>query len=423
MSSPFYLLKTRRFAPLFGTQFLGAFNDNLFKNTFAILLTFEALEWTSLSVSLLAPLIGAVFIFPFFLFSGLAGEVCDKYDKAMLSRIVKVWEILLMVIATAGFVAHSFAVLLVVVFGMGMHSTLFGPIKYSIIPQAMGENELVSANALVESGTFVAILGGTILGGILASIPNGGVVAGILAILVAFIGYLFSRAIPSAPSYSSSMRLSFNLISQTLRVVKLAYQSRIAFLSILAISWFWLYGALLLSQFPFLAKTILMGNGASVSVLLAVFTVGIAVGSIVCERLSHHLIRPSLIVVGAIGMSVAGIDFALSVQDFHLNGLLYENPQFVRILVDLVAMGIFGGLYSVPLYALIQRYSVPEVRSRIIAANNVLNALFMVVGSVAVMLLLGEGWTIASVLLAIAIATAGVAVLAALAVRRMPHVR
>jgi MFS family permease len=166
-----------------------------------------------------------------------------------------------------------------------------------------------------------------------------------------------------------------------------------------------------------------MGNGASVSVLLAVFTVGIAVGSIVCERLSHHLIRPSLIVVGAIGMSVAGIDFALSVQDFHLNGLLYENPQFVRILVDLVAMGIFGGLYSVPLYALIQRYSVPEVRSRIIAANNVLNALFMVVGSVAVMLLLGEGWTIASVLLAIAIATAGVAVLAALAVRRMPHVR
>lgn len=409
MSSPIYLLKTRRFAPLFGTQFLGAFNDNLFKNTLAVILTFQAAEWTSLSSALLAPLIGAIFILPFFLFSGLAGELSDKYDKARLSRIVKVWEIFLMVIATVGFATHSFTTLLIVVFGMGMHSTLFGPIKYSIIPQHMGENELISANALVESGTFAAILLGTLMGGIVSGIPNGGVIAGIAAIGVALIGYAFSRYIPSAPSLSPQMPFSLNLFSQTFNTLRLAYQNKIVFLAILAISWFWLYGALLLSQFPSFVQTVLMGDETTVTILLSLFTVGIGIGSILCERLSHHSIRPSLVVVGAIGMGLSGIDFALTAQHFTAVGEINANPQFFHILFDLMLIGVFGGLYSVPLYALMQRRSEAHSRSRIIAANNILNALFMVSGAVVTMILLEGGWDIPDILLMIAIATLFVA--------------
>ncbi|MDD5159901.1 MAG: MFS transporter [Sulfuricurvum sp.] len=405
MSSPLYLLKTHRFAPLFGTQFLGAFNDNLFKNTLAVLLTFQAAEWTSISSALLAPLIGAVFILPFFLFSGLAGELADKFDKARLARIVKVWEIFLMVIATAGFATHSFITLMIVVFGMGMHSTLFGPIKYSIIPQHMGENELVSANALVESGTFAAILLGTLIGGVLSGIENGGVIAGVASIAVAIIGYGFSRYIPAAPSLSPEMAFSINIFSQTLNTLRLAYQNRMVFLAILAISWFWLYGALLLSQFPSFVQSVLMGDETTVTVLLSLFTVGIGAGSILCERLSHHAIRPSLIVVGAIGMGLSGIDFALTAQHFSSVGTLYTNPQFFHILFDLTLVGVFGGLYSVPLYALMQGRSDPYSRSRIIAANNVLNAIFMVAGAVVTMVLLGDGWKIPDIFLLIAVAT------------------
>ena len=405
MSSPLYLLKTHRFAPLFGTQFLGAFNDNLFKNTLAVLLTFQAAEWTSISSALLAPLIGAVFILPFFLFSGLAGELADKYDKARLARIVKVWEIFLMVIATVGFATHSFITLMIVVFGMGMHSTLFGPIKYSIIPQHMGENELVSANALVETGTFAAILLGTLIGGVLSGVENGGVIAGVASIAIAIIGYGFSRYIPSAPSISSEIAFSLNIFSQTLNSIRLAYQNRMVFLAILAISWFWLYGALLLSQFPSFVQTTLQGDEHSVTILLSLFTLGIGVGSILCERLSHHSLRVSLVVVGAIGMGLSGIDFAFTAQHFVASETLYENPQFFHILFDLTLVGVFGGLYSVPLYALMQGRSEAHLRSRIIAANNVLNALFMVSGAVVTMVLLGDGWSIPDIFLLIAITT------------------
>lgn len=419
MSSPLYLLKTQRFAPLFTVQFLGAFNDNLFKNTLAVILTFQAAQWTSISSALLAPIIGAVFIAPFFLFSGLAGELADKYDKATLSRIVKVWEIFLMLIATVGFAIHSLTTLLVVVFGMGMHSTLFGPIKYSIIPQHMGENELVSANALVESGTFAAILLGTIGGGILSSYPNGGIITGIVGMVIALVGYLASRSIPTAPSLNPDMPLSFNLISLTLNTVRLAYKSKIVFLSILAISWFWLYGALLLSQFPAFVKTTLLGDETTVTLLLSLFTVGIGAGSILCERLSHHTIRPSLIVVGAIGMALVGIDFAITAQHFQAIGTLNTNPSFWHILIDLTFIGIFGGLYSVPLYAVMQSRSDPMFRSRIIAANNILNALFMVGGAVGMMMLLKQGWSIPDIFLAVAVGTMLVAVVIGLKIKQI----
>jgi len=423
MSSPLYLLKTRRFAPLFGTQFLGAFNDNLFKNTLAVILTFQGVQWTTLNVSLLAPIIGAIFIFPFFLFSGMAGELADRYDKARLARVVKVWEIFLMILAAIGFWIHSFELLLLVVFGMGMHSTLFGPIKYSIIPQHMGENELITANALVESGTFAAILLGTILGGVLSIFPNGGIIASCVATLLAILGYLISRLIPTAPSLVAHMPISFNLPLLTLNALRLAYANRTVFLSILAISWFWLYGALLLSQFPTLVKTIFMGNEATVTLLLSLFTLGIGAGTILCEKLSSHTIRPSLIVAGAIGMAIFGIDFSLGAQVFHPHGTLYEMMEFWHIVVDLILIGLFGGLYSVPLYALMQARSEPGVRSRIISANNILNALFMVLGAVGTMLLLENGWNIPDILLGVALATALVAISIALKIKNQGIVK
>lgn len=409
MSSPLYLLKTQRFAPLFTVQFLGAFNDNLFKNTLAIILTFQVAQWTSISALLIAPIIGAVFILPFFLFSGLAGILADKYDKAQLSRFVKLLEFFLMAVATVGFMFHLLSVLMAVIFGLGIHSTLFGPIKYSIIPQHMHENELISANALVESGTFGAILLGTIGGGILSAYPNGGIITGAFGMLIAFIGYLASRSIPTAPSLTPDMPLSFNLISLTFNTVRLAYKGKIVFLSILAISWFWLYGALLLSQFPAFVKTTLMGDESTVTLLLSLFTVGIGAGSILCERLSHHTIRPSLIVVGAIGMALSGIDFAITSHYFQVAGTLNANPSFWHILFDLICIGIFGGLYSVPLYAIMQNRSDPIFRSRIIAANNILNALFMVAGAVGMVVLLKQGWTIPNIFLLVAVGTALVA--------------
>jgi len=405
MSSSIYLLKTKRFAPLFVVQFLGAFNDNIFKNTLAILVTFHAASWTSLPLGILAPLIGAIFILPFFIFSGLAGALADKYDKASLARLVKLLEFGLMSIATLGFYMHWFSLLLVVVFGMGLHSTLFGPIKYAIIPQHMGENELVMANALVESGTFGAILLGTLGGGLIAASAYGGIIAGVMGMAIALIGYVCSRYIPTAPSLNTQMSLSYNIFAQTAQTLKLAYANKTVFLSIIAISWFWLYGALLLTQFPAFVKVVLEGDETTVTLLLSLFTIGIGVGSFLCEKLSHHTIRPSLIILGALGMGFFGIDFALTSSSFVPVEALFSSSTFWHILIDLTLIALFGGLFSVPLYAIMQRQSDPEFRSRIIAANNILNALFMVLGAVLTMVLLDASWRIPEVFLAAAIGT------------------
>ena len=406
MNDLFYLFKTRRFAPLFWTQFLGALNDNLFKNTLAVTLTFNAISWTTLPSTLIASIIGAVFILPFFLLSGLSGEIADRLDKARLARIVKIWEIILMLIAVVGFSLHSFWVLLAVVFGMGMHSTLFGPIKYSIIPQHMHNNELIGANALIESGTFGAILLGTIAAGVLAGTKNSGIIAASAGIILALIGYIFSRFIPSALPPARKKPFKIGFWKHTTDALRLAYHDRLTFLAILAISWFWLYGALLLSQFPILVKDLFRGDEEYVTLIFSLFTLGIGVGSALCERLSHHHVRYGIVVAGGIGMAVAGIDFAWGIWTFTSNGLLSQNIYFWRIIVDVTLLGIFGGLYSVPLYALVQERSPPEARSRIIAANNILNAFFMVLGAVATIAILSMGHTIAWIFACVALVTA-----------------
>ena len=400
MSGQFGLLKQKRFAPFFATQFLGAFNDNLFKNALVVLLTFQAARWTTLRPELLANLAAGIFILPFFLFSATAGQLADKYDKAMLARLVKVLEMAIMGVAAAGFFLTSLPVLMGALFLLGCHSTLFGPVKYAILPQHLREEELVGGNALIEAGTFVAILIGTLAGGLLAgSVAHPAWIA-VGGFVVALAGYLTSRGIPAAPAPAPELKVNLNPLSETWRNIAFARENRTVFLSILGISWFWLYGALFLAQFPAYGKFVLGGGESSVTLLLATFTVGIGVGSMLCERMSGKHVEIGLVPFGSIGLTLFGLDLYFASP----NGLagaaphellaLLAMPAVWRVLFDLLMLGMFGGFFIVPMYALVQLRSSPEHRARIIAANNILNALFMVVGALGAAALLGEGLSI-----------------------------
>jgi len=414
--SQFALLKTRRFAPFFVTQFLGAFNDNLFKNALVVVLTFHAVSWTTLAPEILTNLAAGIFILPFFLFSATSGQLADKFDKAKLARLVKLLEMLIMGVAGLGFFLHSLAVLLAALFLLGLHSTLFGPVKYAILPQHLREDELVGGNALVESGTFVAILIGTLAGGLLAGIGGHPGWVAFAGLLVAGAGFLASRGIPSAPPPAPDLVVNLNPFSETWRNIGFARQNRTVFLSILGISWFWLYGALFLAQFPVYAKNVLGGDETSVTMLLAIFTVGIGFGSMLCEKLSGKHVEIGLVPFGSIGLTLFGLDLvfaspaALPAVVPQALSLLLARPEIWRVFFDLFALGLFGGFFIVPLYVLIQLRSAPEHRARIIAANNILNALFMVVGALAAASLLGNGLSIPRLFGIAAVCNAAVAI-------------
>jgi MFS family permease len=401
----FYLLNTRRFAPIFTTSLLGALNDNILKNTLVILVVFQASSWTTLDSAIIAPLIGTLFILPFFLFSGLAGELCDTLDKAAIARAVKLLEIFLMGLATIGFTLHSFTLLAFIVFGMGLHSTFFGPLKYSILPQHLHDNELVSANTLMESGTFIAILMGAILGGFFGQISHGGSIAGLIGTSIAIIGYIASRSIPGASSEIPKTPIGFTIFTQTARAIGYASSNRIRFFSILGISWFWLYGALFLTYFPTIVNTILHANESIVTLFLTLFSIGIAIGSIAYAFLSHHSVKLSLMVAGAIGMGIFGMDFTYCIATYQNTIGHFENIIFYRLLLDTVLIGLSGGAFSVPLYTIIQRNCDDTIRSRVIAANNIFNALFMVVGSLLCMIAIHFGATVAHILGTLSLAT------------------
>lgn len=416
MSGQFHLLQTRRFLPFFGTQFLGAFNDNLFKNSLIVLLTFQAASWTTMRPELLANLAAGIFILPFFLFSATAGQLADKYDKAQLARLVKLLEIFIMLVASVGFALHSLNLLMGALFLFGMHSTLFGPVKYAILPQHLKEEELIGGNALVEAGTFVAILIGTLAGGLMAGLPQGAVWISIGGLLVAAAGYLASRQIPSAPPPAAELRINPNPVTETWRNIGFARENRTVFLSILGISWFWLYGAMFLAQFPAFAKNVLGGSETAVTLLLAVFTIGIGVGSMLCERMSGKMVEIGLVPFGSIGLTLFGLDLAWASPAMPPAGeplsvaALLAEPGMWRVLFDLGALGLFGGFFIVPLYALVQTRSKAEFRARIIASNNIINALFMVVGSLAAAALLGAGLSIPALFGVAAVCNAAVAV-------------
>lgn len=400
MSSQFTLLKQRRFLPFFLTQFFGAFNDNAFKNSLIVLITFQAAHWTTIRPEVLANIAAGIFILPFFLFSATAGQLADKYDKSRIARLVKIFEICIMLVAATGFALESLHVLLFALFMLGFHSTVFGPVKYAILPQHLMETELIGGNALVEAGTFIAILIGTLAGGLLAGAKNGSVWITLCSLSIAVIGYLTSRGIPAAPPPAPDLKINPNPITETLRNIGFAREKRMVFMAIIAISWFWLYGALFLTQFPSYAKNVLGGNEDAVTVLLATFTFGIGIGSLICERISGHRIEVGLIPLGAIGLSLFGIDFfaaspsappALLSQGV---SEIFSHLSTWRLMADLILIGIFGGFFCVPLYAVMQSRSEVSYRARIIAANNIMNALFIVVGTGATAILLGAGVSI-----------------------------
>ncbi|NLC10270.1 MAG: MFS transporter [Gammaproteobacteria bacterium] len=416
MSGQFKLLKQKRFAPLFITQFLGAFNDNLYKNALVVLLTFQSAQWTSLAPEIMVNIAAGVFILPFFLFSATAGQLADKYDKAALARLTKLLEILIMLVAAAGFCFSSLSTLMSALFLLGLQSTLFGPVKYSILPQHLKRNELLGGNALVEAGTFVAILIGTLTGGLLAGMGNAPIWIVVGGLLVAIVGYLSSRKIPPAPAPAPELRISLNPITETLRNIGFARQNRTIFLSILGISWFWLYGALFLTQLPGLTKNVLGGDEILVTTLLAIFTLGIGLGSLLCERLSNNQVEIGLVPFGSIGLTLFGLDLffaapiGLAGETLHSLGFLLGHGAVWRVFFDLFMLGVFGGFFIVPLYALVQMRSAEKSRARIIAANNILNALFMVLGAIAAVILLTAGVSIPTLFAIAALINATVAI-------------
>ena len=400
----FALLKQRRFAPFFWTQFLGAGNDNLFKFAFTVMVTYQ-IQVSWLQPKMAGLVIGALFILPFLLFSATSGQLTDKYDKTRVIRFVKWLEIAIMLLAGWGFWSVSVPVLLACVFLMGLHSTLFGPVKFAYLPQHLNERELTGGNGMVEMGTFVAILLGQVAGGLLVAIPEVGrhyVAFGCVG--VALIGRIVAQSIPASPSTDPGLRINWNPVTETWRNLMLARQNIVVFRSLLGISWMWFFGAVFLSQFPSFAKEVLHGDEQVASLLLVVFSIGIGTGSLLCEGLSKRHVEIGLVPLGAIGMSVFAVDLYFASRGLPASVSLgvrafVAQPAHWRVMADLALLSLFAGLYSVPMYALIQLRSQPSHRARIIAANNILNALFMIVSSIGVGALLAANFTIPQVFL------------------------
>jgi 1-acyl-sn-glycerol-3-phosphate acyltransferase len=411
----FALLRQSRFAPFFWTQFAGAANDNLFKFAFTVLVTYQ-LEVSWLPPSMAGLVIGALFILPFLLFSATSGQLADKHDKRSLIRLVKTLEIGIMLLAAYGFFGRNVPVLLGCVFLMGLHSTLFGPVKFAYLPQHLSERELTGGNGMVEMGTFVAILLGNVAGGLLVAVPETGArLAGGACIALALAGRIAAQFVPASPSTDPGLKINWNPLTETWRNLRLAHGNVVVFRSLLGISWMWFFGAVFLSQFPAFAKEVLHGDEHVASLLLVVFSVGIGIGSLLCEVLSKRHVEIGLVPFGAIGMSVFAIDLYFASRGLPPSPTLYGVSEFAslgahwRVMADLALLSLFAGLYSVPMYALVQLRSPATHRARIIAANNILNALFIIASSVLAGALIGAGFTIPEIFLATAIANAVVA--------------
>ncbi|HSC10283.1 MAG TPA: MFS transporter [Rhodanobacteraceae bacterium] len=413
----FQLLRERRFLPFFLTQALGAFNDNVFKNALVILVAFLTTQLSVADVNFYTNLAAALFILPFLLFSATSGQLSDKYDKARLAQLVKLLEIAIMLVACVGFVGNSIGLLMAMLFMMGLHSTLFGPLKYGLLPQVLADSELVGGNGLIEMGTFLAILLGTILGSTLIRVTGYGAwLVGGVTIALAVAGLACALAMPRAPPVDPGLKINWNPFSETWRNLGYIRSDRTIFLSCLGISWFWFYGSIYFTQLPNYTKEVLGGNPGVYTLILTLFSIGIGFGSVMCERLSGHKVEIGLVPFGSIGMTVFGADLYFAHPDSSGQlGLdvaaMLGQAHIWRVLIDLSLMAIFSGFFIVPLFALVQARSDPARRSRVIAANNILNALFMVVAAgLSGVLLNKAGLSIPGLLLATALLNAVVAI-------------
>ncbi len=378
----FSLLNKRRFLPYFLTQALGAFNDNLYKNALLLLIAFGGISAQSDS-ALLTNLAAGLFILPFFLFSPIAGQIADKLEKSKLIRWVKGLEVIIMVLAATAIVMGNVAMMMVLLFLMGLQSAIFGPVKFALLPQQLNDEELVGGNALVEMGTFLAILIGTITAGLFFDLEQGLYWIAGAVVFFALLGFASSQFIPLAAANDPNLKINWNPFTELVNTIKQARENRSVYLSIMAISWFWFIGASYLTQFPNFARDYLGGSTQVVTLLLTLFSLGVAIGSLLCEKLSGHKIELGIVPIGSIGMSVFGIDLYFSVTGIQVvDGMsamtFIQQAENWRLMFDIAMVSAFGGLYVVPLQALIQHRSEEKNRAQIIAANNVLNAIFMV---------------------------------------------
>jgi MFS family permease len=415
MSNQFQLLKEQRYRPLFLTQFLGAFNDNVFKTALITLVAFKANQLTSISGAMLATILPGLFILPFFLFSATAGQIADKFEKSQIIRIIKIFEIIIMLFASAGFLLNSIALLATALFMMGVQSAFFGPVKYSYLPQHLTEEELIGGNGILEMGTFVSILLGQVIGAWIAMQSNSAIIS-ICIVLLASLGYWASLSIPHSPAGAPKLTINWNPITETFNSLKFIWQHQSLWLAIIGISWFWFVGATLLAQFPNFAKDTLHGNESVFILLLSVFSLGIGIGSLLCEKLSKHKVELGLVLFGGIGLTLFGIDLyatstnintalALSSQTW-IYVDFFHHFSHLHLLADIVMIGIFGGFYIVPLYAFIQSHAEKSHQSRVIAANNIMNALFMVVSAIFTLWIFDLGYTIPQLFLVTAVVSA-----------------
>jgi len=406
------LLSSLRFRPFFLTQLLGAFNDNLYKNGLTIFIAFQAANISKDASNTLVNIAAGLFILPFFLFSPIAGQLADKFEKSMLIRRIKLLEIAIMLLGALSFMLQSVELLVAILFMMGTQSALFGPVKYSLLPQTLRPEELVGGNAMVEFGTFLAILLGLIAGVFIIDI--GTTELGIAVVFVAVCGYWTSRSIPELPAAAPELQISFNIFTQTRKILRDAYENQTVFYSVLGISWFWFIGITYITQLPNYVRYELGGNEQVYVLLLAMFSIGIGAGSFLCERMSGRIVEIGLVPIGALGLTLFGIDIYFN-QSITNSEVLVAPMAFIadggnlRIMIDMAMLGVSGGIYIVPLYALVQQRSDEKKRSRIIAANNVLNALFMVVAALYGLAALASGISIPTLFLILAIMNAAVA--------------
>lgn len=406
-----------RFWPLFWVQFFGALNDNFFKNALVFLITFQGITLFGMQSESLVALASGIFILPYFLFSPISGQLADKYEKSKIVRYTKILEIVIMLLAAIGFFVQEYSLLLVVLFLMGTQSTLFGPVKYSMIPEIVEEDELIQGNAYVELGTFLAILIGTIAGGLVVSIPNAAPWIAGCVLVFSGIGYLLSLFLQEVPIANPDLQIEKNPLPTLKHLWGILREQEAIFNSVFAISWFWFIGAGILSVLPIYCKEYLMVGEEVVTAFLAMFTLGIAIGSIVCEKLCYGRVEIGLVPIGSLGLSLFLADLSLiepvwARPDMELLtlSLFLEQSASTRLLLDFFLMSIFGGIFIVPLYTLLQERSRAEVRSQVIAANNIVNALFMVASSLALIGFYSSDLSLAQIFLTLSLMNIVVAI-------------
>jgi len=409
-SNKLYLFKDRRFLPNFIVQLCGCLNDNILKNALVILITYGVAGSLSKYNNLLVLFTNAIFVLPFIVFASIAGQIADKYERSTLIKIIKIFEIAIIALAIYGFFTANILVLLCSICLMGIHSTFFGPIKYSVLPDHLSKDELLGANGFVEAGTFISIFIGTIIGSYY-TISNNFIIYSL--IIIAGIGFIVSLTSPKSGNANRDIKINFNIIGESLKLIKYVQAKKQIYLAILGISWFWFIGAAIISQIPLLAKVTFKADENVANLFLAVFSLGVGVGSFLCSKIFEDEITVKYLFISALGISIFGIDLFFASRISSVN---YEPTQLKsilvflskrhnwRIVIDLFFLAAIGGLYIVPLFAILQHYANPAHRSRIIAVNNLINSVFMVGSTIILSLLFYLNFSIPWIILFISLA-------------------